>query len=162
MHHYRIQYVEDDVPCEVTPTVASFKRQQGRWARGSLQVARKSLLRLLSMKDVKTKQKFEASIHLTYYLVHPLMYLSFLLAATAAILNIDSVKLVLPSAQQIVSIGTGEASPFMIVQPMWLVFGASIILCTLAAWIYYSIAMRMQHISVVRNASSLLALGFLG
>ena len=105
MNHSRIQFVLDDVPCEVTPTVASFKRQQGRWARGSLQVAKKSLGRIIPARDISLKQKFGASIHLTYYLVHPLMFFSFVLAAIAAIYNIDSIKITLPSAQQITSVG---------------------------------------------------------
>ena len=57
MNGSRIQFVLDDVPCEVTPTVASFKRQQGRWARGSLQVAKKSLGRILLARDISVKEK---------------------------------------------------------------------------------------------------------
>ena len=105
LNHHRIQFVLDDVPCEVTPTVASFKRQQGRWARGSLQVAKKNLGRLILARDVSLRQKFAGSIHLTYYLVAPLMYFSFLLAATAAIFNIDTIRVVLPSPKQVASIG---------------------------------------------------------
>ena len=79
MKEYQIKYVMDDVPCEITPTVASFKRQQGRWARGSLQVTKKLLPQLVRRSDIGIKKKFEAFIHLTYYGVHPLMFASFLL-----------------------------------------------------------------------------------
>jgi cellulose synthase/poly-beta-1,6-N-acetylglucosamine synthase-like glycosyltransferase len=162
LHHYRIQYVDDDVPCEIPPTVASFKRQQARWARGSLQVAKKSLPRILRDGGVTLRQKAEAFIHLTYYSVHPLMYISFLLAATAAIFNVDSIKIVLPTPSQIGELGQGGISGLSWISPVWLIFALSILLCTGAAWIYYIVAMRMQHISVVRNWRSLLALGFLG
>ncbi len=162
LHHYRIQYVDDDVPCEIPPTVASFKRQQARWARGSLQVAKKSLPRILRDGSVTLRQKMEAFIHLTYYSVHPLMYISFLLAAVAAIFNVDSIKIVLPTPGQIGQLGQGGISGLSWISPVWLIFAFSIILCTGAAWIYYIVAMRMQHISVVRNWRSLLALGFLG
>ena len=161
----RIQFVLDDVPCEVTPTVASFKRQQGRWARGSLQVAKKSLGRILLSRDISVRKKFAATIHLTYYLVAPLMFFSFVLAAIAATYNIDSIKVTLPSVQQITSIGAGQGSAgsqFSIMEPLWVIFGASIVLCTIAAWVYYIVAMRRQHLSVLRNAKSLLVLGFLG
>jgi len=160
--HYRIQYVDDDVPCEIPPTVAGFKRQQARWARGSLQVAKKSLPRLLRDKGVTVRQKLEAYIHLTYYAVHPLMYASFLLAAVAAIFNIDSIKVIIPTAAQVGGLGQGGAAGFSWVDPVWVIFALSILLCTAAAWIYYIVAMRMQHISVARNWRSLLALGFLG
>ena len=164
LNHSKIQFVLDDVPCEVTPTVASFKRQQGRWARGSLQVAKKSLGRLLVSREISIRQEFAAAIHLTYYIVHPLMYFSFVLAAVAAIYNIDSIKITLPSPQQITGTagGVGGGSQFSILEPLWVLFGASIVLCTIAAWVYYIIAMRRQHMSVLRNAKSLLVLGFLG
>jgi cellulose synthase/poly-beta-1,6-N-acetylglucosamine synthase-like glycosyltransferase len=164
LNHHRIQYVLDDVQCEVTPTVASFKRQQGRWARGSLQVAKKSVGRLVFARDVKLKQKFAGSIHLTYYLVHPLMYFSFILAGIAAIYNIDSIRVNFPSAKEIASlrlIGSG-GSTVSWVEPLWVIFGASIVLCTVAAWVYYIVAMRRQGMRVLKNAPSLLALGMLG
>jgi cellulose synthase/poly-beta-1,6-N-acetylglucosamine synthase-like glycosyltransferase len=162
LHHYRIQFVSDDVPCEIPPTVASFKRQQARWARGSLQVAKKSLPRLMADGGVTLRQKAEAFIHLTYYSVHPLMYVSFLLAALAAIFNIDSIKVVLPSPSQIPGFGGDGLGSLTWMSPLWAIFAISIVLCTAAAWIYYIVAMRMQHISVVRNWRYLLALGFLG
>jgi len=56
MKEYQIKYVMDDVPCEITPTVASFKRQQGRWARGSLQVTKKLLPQLMRRPDISVKK----------------------------------------------------------------------------------------------------------
>lgn len=164
MNHHRIRFVQDDVPCEVTPTVASFKRQQGRWARGSLQVAKKSLGKMLLTKDIRPRQKFAGTIHLTYYLVHPLMYFSFILAALAGIYNVNSVRLTLPSVKQIVSLGQLGASGSTIswIEPLWVIFGTSIVLCTVAAWVYYIVAMRRQHMKVLKNAMSLLELGLLG
>ncbi len=142
----------------------SFKRQQGRWARGSLQVAKKNLGRLLLAKDVTLRQKFAGSIHLTYYLVAPLMYFSFILAATAAIFNIDTIRVVLPSVKQVTSIGQigSKELTFTWAEPLWAIFAASIVLCTIAAWVYYIVAMRRQRMKVLRNAPSLLVLGFLG
>ncbi len=162
LRRYRIQFVSDDVPCEIPPTVASFKRQQGRWARGSLQVAKKSLPTLLKDKGVSLRQKVEATIHLTYYSVHPLMYVSFILAALAATFNIDSIKISIPTANQIGQATSGGFTGFSWVTPVWVLFAISILLCTAAAWIYYIVAMRRQHLSVARNWRSLLALGFLG
>jgi len=162
MRHYRIRFVNDEVPCEVPPTVISFKRQQGRWARGSLQVAKKSLPELLRMQDVTLRQKFEASVHLTYYLVHPLMFASFLLASLAAIFDVKSITVALLAPEQIGSIGREGMSALTFVSPLWAVFGVSILLCTAAAWVYYIVAMRRQGMGVLRNVTHLLALGFIG
>jgi len=162
MLKYRILYVEDDVPCEVPPTVASFKRQQGRWARGSLQVAKKHLPTIMAADDIRSNQKFEASVHLTYYLVHPLMYLSFVLAVIAGVYNIDSIKVTLPTASDFIPTGQANIAQFYLTAPLWLVFALSILLCTAAAWVYYVVAMRRQNMGILRNLSSLVALGFLG
>jgi cellulose synthase/poly-beta-1,6-N-acetylglucosamine synthase-like glycosyltransferase len=168
MNHYRIQFVKDDVPCEVTPTVASFKRQQGRWARGSLQVAKKSLRKMLFARDIKLRQKLAGAVHLTYYLVHPLMYFSFVLAAIAAIYNINTISL--PSAKAVSNAltspfgqsGSASGAALSYTASVWIIFGASIALCTAAAWVYYIVAMRRQQMKILNNAPSLVALGFLG
>jgi cellulose synthase/poly-beta-1,6-N-acetylglucosamine synthase-like glycosyltransferase len=162
MLNYRIQYVVDDVPCEVPPTVASFKRQQGRWARGSLQVAKKHLPRIVAAEDIKLKKKFGAFVHLTYYLVHPLMYISFILAVIAGVYNIDTIKVALPTASDVFPTGQANAVQFFLAAPLWLVFALSIVLCTAAAWVYYVTAMKRQNMGILRNLSSLVALGFLG
>ncbi len=153
MHQYRIIYVLDDVPCEITPTVASFKRQQGRWARGSLQVAKKTLPQLFLRKDLNLVQKFEAAIHLTYYFVHPLMYLSFLLACLAAILNVSSIQTAAVTPQQI------DVSSF---PPLWVAFAIPIMLCTTAILVYYAVAVRLQERSLLRNWKYLFILCLLG
>ncbi|MFH0847886.1 MAG: glycosyltransferase [archaeon] len=161
MRNYRILYVLDDVPCEITPTVASFKRQQARWARGSLQVAKKILPDLVLRRDISVKQKFEALIHLTYYLVHPLMYASFLLAAAAAILNVSSIK-TLVNLQQINALRQIWIGPAILVDPLWITFAIPILVCNTAVWIYYMVAMHIQGLSVLRNLRHLFALCFLG
>ena len=82
---YRALFLSDtEVPAELPPTIAGLKRQQGRWARGSIQTAKKLLPKIGVSKRLSFSQKLEASIHLTYYLVHPLMVASFLLAVATA------------------------------------------------------------------------------
>jgi cellulose synthase/poly-beta-1,6-N-acetylglucosamine synthase-like glycosyltransferase len=71
---YRILYLKDlHTPGEVPPTVPSFKKQQARWACGSLKTARKILPVLLADRRIGGKKRLEAFIHLTGYLVHPMM-----------------------------------------------------------------------------------------
>jgi cellulose synthase/poly-beta-1,6-N-acetylglucosamine synthase-like glycosyltransferase len=61
-------------PAEVPPQLAAFKRQQFRWAKGSIQCLRK-LGRPLLFSQASPAAKLEGLIHLSSYLVHPLMLL---------------------------------------------------------------------------------------
>src|SRR5487761_257857 len=151
---YRIQYVLDDVPCEIPPTVAGFKRQQARWTRGSLQVAKKSLGKVMASKRINATQKFDAFVHLTYYMVHPLMYASFLITCFAAVFDVGA------SAVQS-SLG-GNALSVSFNEVLWLFLTALVIICTLGGWAFYIKPIRMQGFSVARNLWSVFFLGILG
>ncbi len=65
-------------PAEVPADIASFKSQQHRWAKGSVQVARK-LLGPILRADVPLKVKLEALAHLTGNTGYPLVLLLALL-----------------------------------------------------------------------------------
>jgi cellulose synthase/poly-beta-1,6-N-acetylglucosamine synthase-like glycosyltransferase len=70
---WRFVYLaEVAVPAELPADAASFKAQQRRWAKGSLQTARKVLPRLLSAR-LPWRVKLEACAHLTANLSYPLM-----------------------------------------------------------------------------------------
>jgi cellulose synthase/poly-beta-1,6-N-acetylglucosamine synthase-like glycosyltransferase len=77
---WRAVYAPDVVvPAEIPETLSALRSQQFRWAKGSIQTARKILPRLLRA-PLPARVKIEAWFHLTHYLVHPLMLLSALLA----------------------------------------------------------------------------------
>ncbi len=59
-------------PAELPVQIHAFKAQQHRWAKGSIQTARKLLGRILRAK-IPFFVKLEAFLHLTHYMVHPLM-----------------------------------------------------------------------------------------
>jgi cellulose synthase/poly-beta-1,6-N-acetylglucosamine synthase-like glycosyltransferase len=61
-------------PAEVPVTINAFKSQQHRWAKGSIQTAKKNLGKLLK-SDASWLVKIQAFLHLTHYLVHPMMLL---------------------------------------------------------------------------------------
>ena len=65
-----------DVVCkaEIPPQIHAFKRQQARWARGSISCALKLGPRILRA-PLSAFQRVQGLIHLTSYLVHPLMLL---------------------------------------------------------------------------------------
>jgi cellulose synthase/poly-beta-1,6-N-acetylglucosamine synthase-like glycosyltransferase len=62
------------VPAEIPQTVAAFKSQQFRWAKGSIQTAIKLFPTLLK-SDLSFFQKVQAYFHLTHYAIHPFMVL---------------------------------------------------------------------------------------
>lgn len=72
---WRFEYLDDVVvPAELPSTVAAFKQQQARWARGSVQTARK-LLGPIWRSDAPLVVKLDAMAHLTANAAYPLMLL---------------------------------------------------------------------------------------
>jgi cellulose synthase/poly-beta-1,6-N-acetylglucosamine synthase-like glycosyltransferase len=61
-------------PAEIPPQLAAFKRQQFRWAKGSIQCFKK-LGGRVALARLPLWVKVQALIHLSSYLVHPLMVL---------------------------------------------------------------------------------------
>ncbi len=61
-------------PAEIPVTINAFKTQQHRWAKGSIQTAKKTMGKLFRAK-VPLLVKIQGFLHLTHYLVHPLMLL---------------------------------------------------------------------------------------
>jgi cellulose synthase/poly-beta-1,6-N-acetylglucosamine synthase-like glycosyltransferase len=77
---WRIGYLPDVVvPAELPAQMSAFKRQQARWAQGTTQTALKMLVPLLRSNQ-PWRVKLQGSIHLTSYLVLPMMLLTLLLA----------------------------------------------------------------------------------
>ncbi len=76
---WRIAYRPDlTVPAELPVQIEAFKRQQFRWAKGSMQTAVK-LMGQLWRAPQPVWRKLLGTIHLTNYAVHPLMLLNLLL-----------------------------------------------------------------------------------
>ena len=71
------------VPGELPPQLDAVRRQQARWAQGSTQVAVKTLPALLG-SDQPLRIKLEGLLHLTGYLVHPLLIVALLLGIPLA------------------------------------------------------------------------------
>jgi cellulose synthase/poly-beta-1,6-N-acetylglucosamine synthase-like glycosyltransferase len=77
---WQIQYIPHViVPAELPIHINAFKRQQFRWAKGSIQTARKLLLDLWRSKN-PVRKKIEGTIHLTHYAVHPLMLFNLIIS----------------------------------------------------------------------------------
>ncbi len=71
---WRGHFVEDlVVPSEVPAQMSGFRRQQHRWARGSLECAKK-LLPEIWRSDERLAVKYQATMHLTSYAIHLLLF----------------------------------------------------------------------------------------
>ena len=78
---WRATYQRDLVVLgEVPPNIASFRNQQARWAKGSIQCGRKLLRKVWSSSLFSLMQKIQATLHMTYYFIHPLMLLVLMIA----------------------------------------------------------------------------------
>jgi len=77
---------ELEAPAELPDDVDAFKSQQHRWARGSVQTARKLLPSLLGAR-LPWRIRLEALVHLTQNLSHPLMLLLAVLVFPAMLLR---------------------------------------------------------------------------
>jgi cellulose synthase/poly-beta-1,6-N-acetylglucosamine synthase-like glycosyltransferase len=73
MRGWKFDYLPDVVvPAELPPHVEAYKKQQFRWAKGSVQVVRKILPTVLRA-HLPLTVRLMALLHLTGYFVHPLM-----------------------------------------------------------------------------------------
>ena len=83
MKGWRFVFVPDAVaPAELPVEMAAFKSQQHRWAKGSIQTARK-LLPLILRSALPWRVKTEAAVHLTANVCYVLMILLTLLVVPA-------------------------------------------------------------------------------
>lgn len=73
------------VPAELPPDLRAFLAQQRRWAQGSIETALKLLPRLWSAR-LGPGVKLLATLHLTHYLVHPLLLAAAVLAPLVLLL----------------------------------------------------------------------------
>ena len=70
---WKIRFIPHVIaPAELPVHINALKRQQFRWAKGSIQTARK-LLGQLWRSDISLTIKVEGTVHLTNYIVHPLI-----------------------------------------------------------------------------------------
>jgi len=77
---WKMKFLQRTVsPAELPVQINAFKSQQHRWAKGSIQTAKKNISRILKA-DVPWFTKYQAILHLTHYMVHPLMLIVALLS----------------------------------------------------------------------------------
>jgi cellulose synthase/poly-beta-1,6-N-acetylglucosamine synthase-like glycosyltransferase len=86
MAGWKFVYRDDVVtPAELPEDVSAFRAQQFRWAKGTVQTARKLMARVLT-SDLTLAQRVEAFFHMTPHFAYPLMVLLSVLLLPALIL----------------------------------------------------------------------------
>jgi len=121
---WRFRYASDVVaPAEIPTTIAAFKSQQHRWAKGSVQVYKK-LFRTILAASVPARVKLEALLHLTGNVGYPLVLLLAVL-----------IPITLPRASAL---------------PNW-VHALALIVCTLPVILFYDSSQRALGRSLVQR-----------
>jgi cellulose synthase/poly-beta-1,6-N-acetylglucosamine synthase-like glycosyltransferase len=159
---YHVLYLRDLIcPGEIPPTIPSFKLQQGRWANGTLKTAMKILPSLLKNRNIGLKQRLQAFIHLTGYMIQPFMVISFVLGCFSAVWGINQYQSLqaarlAPSLENLS--GFGPVSIILWQNLVWLIMAPFIILCTLAPWISLLTTLKVQKLPLIKNLTSMLLL----
>jgi len=120
---------------------------------------------LMANRDLGVKKRLESFIHLTGYMVHPLMLTSFILACLATPLSIDNFRIPDLFSQLQGGFNSGTFSATVTKAPQYLVWGLiglMILLCTVAAWIPPIVALKGQALPLSRKLLSVLILFLLG
>jgi len=163
---FRVLYLKDlEIPAEIPPTIPSFKQQQGRWAFGSLQTAKKILPGLLRQPEIEVKKRLQAFIHMTGYLLNPLMTISFVLASLATVLNLnsgDASQANFPALSGNLLLSAAALVEYSLARMTWPLLLLLIVLCTIAPWVSSVMTLRFEKRPVSQNLAGLLVLLLLG
>ena len=166
---YRILYLRDTiVPCEVPSTMPAFKRQQSRWARGSIHTARKIIPKLVN-SNLPLKQKIQGLVHLTYYFVHPLMLASFILCVVGALFQVKTIGLPVPTLgdHPLELLNLGNLLTLFVTElkmfPLpWLLLYVGAFFCSLATLALYSSVLLRRRLGLRERLWTLLTLTLIG
>jgi cellulose synthase/poly-beta-1,6-N-acetylglucosamine synthase-like glycosyltransferase len=86
---WKVVYDNDIVaPAELPVAMLAFKLQQFRWAKGSIQCAKKLIFQIWQA-DLSLSVKFQATMHLTGYSAHPLMLILILISIPLMLVTPD-------------------------------------------------------------------------
>jgi cellulose synthase/poly-beta-1,6-N-acetylglucosamine synthase-like glycosyltransferase len=89
MRGWKFLFLPDVIaPAEIPPQIHALKRQQFRWAKGSTQCLVKLAPRLIASPRLSPQQRVEGLIHLSGYLMSPLMLI--LLVTSVPLIALDT------------------------------------------------------------------------
>ena len=102
-------------PAELPVAMLAFKLQQFRWAKGSIQCAKKLIFQIWRA-DLSFAVKFQATMHLTGYSAHPLMLILILISIPLMLVTPDdaiALRLSIESVWSILMLPATFGPPFL-------------------------------------------------
>ena len=116
---------------------------------------------LLRNRNIGIKQRLQAFIHLTGYMIQPLMVFSFILGCFSALWGINyyqslQASILVPTIETL--FGSGSATMVLWQNLIWFFLAPFITLCTLAPWISLLTTLKVQNLPLFKNLASLLIL----
>ncbi len=120
---------------------------------------------IVQKDDLPFKQRLQAFIHLTSYLIHPLMTISFIVTCIqtlANLNNLNAVQLYIFSQEQgLIAFGRALAI-LSFERSTWVFLGPFILLCTIGPWISSMYILKGQKYSFFHNIAGFVVLLLLG
>jgi cellulose synthase/poly-beta-1,6-N-acetylglucosamine synthase-like glycosyltransferase len=108
------------VNAELPVQMNAAKRQQFRWAKGSVQVAKKLLIMLLSHRKLSIDTKIQIFIQLTKHIINPLFLIQFLIFPILLLLNYQIYDTAwAPALGIVVYILIGPATYLIMIRKIW-------------------------------------------
>lgn len=108
------------VNAELPVQMNAAKRQQFRWAKGSIQVAKKLLIILLSHRTLPIDTKIQIFIQLTKHIINPLFLIQFLIFPILLLMNYQIYDTALAPAFGIVAyLLLGPATYLIMIRKIW-------------------------------------------
>lgn len=108
------------VNAELPVQMNAAKRQQFRWAKGSIQVAKKLLIMLLSHRTLPIDTKIQIFIQLTKHIINPLFLIQFLIFPILLLMNYQIYDTALAPAFGIVAyLLLGPATYLIMIRKIW-------------------------------------------
>lgn len=108
------------VNAELPVQMNAAKRQQFRWAKGSVQVAKKLLIMLLSHRTLPIDTKIQIFIQLTKHIINPLFLIQFLIFPLLLLMNYQIYDTALAPALGIVAyLLLGPVTYLIMIRKIW-------------------------------------------
>jgi hypothetical protein len=110
MAGWRFRYVRDVVvPAELPVSISAFKKQQHRWAKGSMQTAKLLVPKVWGEegKNLTLMQKYNSTVHLMGYFCHPLMLANLLVTLALFFFSEDRTSMPQQQLAAVLIVATG-------------------------------------------------------
>ncbi len=121
MKGWKCLFVPDIVVnAELPVQMNSSKRQQFRWAKGSIQCAIKLLGEIITKRRIPFDTKIQAFVQLTRHIVHPLMLIQFLILPMLLMANVNLyVVSFIPAITIVAYLAMGPGAYLLVIRNVW-------------------------------------------